>query len=275
MATKASARLETDLGLFGPGSMAWMVHREPAMLVGGLRALMYQALHPLAIAAVRDFSTYTQDVWGRYQRTSNYVTTTIFGTTRQAAALGARVQAIHRPIHGVDTITGLPYAASDPTLLLWIHATLVDSFIVAYRRFVRPLMQTEADQYVAELVRQAELVGLRANEVPKTEMCNLDFIDSCRPILQATAPAMVALHTVLRPPLPTWSHPFWWLVGQAAMSIMPDHAMKLYGRHHHQAVESLVRPLVSAGSEWARDRLRPPPVLAEARRKARAVGYRL
>src|SRR5437667_234343 len=96
--------------------MAWRLHREPAMLVGGLRALIVQALHPLAIAAVVDHSDYKKDVWGRYARTSNYVVTTIFGSTRQAQALGSRVQAIHRPIRGVDRVTGRPYAAGRAAL---------------------------------------------------------------------------------------------------------------------------------------------------------------
>src|SRR5207302_7668891 len=98
-----------DFGLFGPESVAWRLHREPALLVGGLSALMVQALHPLAIAAVADHSDYKNDVWGRYDRTTNYVVTTIYGTTKQALAVGARVRAVHAPIRGVDSVTGLPY----------------------------------------------------------------------------------------------------------------------------------------------------------------------
>jgi uncharacterized protein (DUF2236 family) len=272
MAT-TSEHSDVDFGLFGPGSMAWRVHREPALLVGGLRALMYQALHPRAIAAVREFSQYKSDVWGRYNRTSNYVTTTIFGTTRQARALGARVQAIHRPMRGIDSVTGLPYAADEPVLLLWIHATLVDSFLAAYRRFVGPLPAAEADAYVAEMVRQAELVGLRAEEVPCTERGNQDFLESLWPELRVTPSARDAFAMVLHPPLPTWRRPFWAMVSQAALSIMPDHAMDLYGWRRNRAAEAILRPLVTRGSAWARGRLRPPPVLAEARRKARAAGY--
>src|SRR5262247_2267557 len=132
--------------------MAWRLHMEPALLVGGLRALMIQALHPLAIAVVADHSNYKSDVWGRYARTSNYVVTTIFGTTRQAEALGIRVREVHRPIRGIARGTGKPYAADDPELLLWIHTTLVESFLAAYRAFVAPLTAGEANRYVAELV---------------------------------------------------------------------------------------------------------------------------
>ena len=263
-----------DFGLFGPGSTAWRLHREPALLVGGLRALMVQALHPLAIAAVADHSDYKADVWGRYARTTNYVVTTIFGTTRQAEALGARVREVHRPIRGTDRVTGRPYAADDPVLLLWIHATLVESFLAAYRRFVRPLPPAEADRYVAEMVRQAQLVGLRAGDVPATEAANGRFIDSLRPQLLVTRPALEAVDTVLHPPLPAWRRPFWWVAGQAAVSLMPDHALEMLGMRRSAAAGAMVRPLVSRGAAAARRRLRPPPVLQQARRRTEAAGLR-
>jgi uncharacterized protein (DUF2236 family) len=245
------------------------------MLVGGLRALIVQALHPLAIAAVVDHSDYKSDVWGRYARTSNYVVTTIFGTTRQAQALGARVRAIHGPMHGVDRVTGQPYAADDPVLLLWIHATLVESFLAAYRRFVGPLDPEEADRYVAEMVRQAELVGLGADQVPATEAGNQAFTDSCRGLLVATGHSLEALTTVLNPPLPPWRRPVWWVVGQAAVSLLPEYATELYGIPRHRAAEAAVRPLVSTGSFLSRRFGRPPPVLQEARRRAEAAGLQL
>jgi uncharacterized protein (DUF2236 family) len=259
-----------DFGLFGPGSMAWRLHREPALLVGGLRALMVQSLHPLAMAAVADHSDYRADVRGRYARTANYVATTIFGTTRQAEAAGARVREIHRPIRGVDRVTGRPYAADDPELLLWIHATLVESFLAAYRRFVQPLDGVEGDRYVAEMVRQAVLVGLRADQVPATEAANGRFLDSCRPDLLATSAALEAVDTVLHPPMPAWRRPLWWLVAGAAVSLLPDHALGLLGMRRAPAVEAVVRPLVRPGSA-----LRPrPPVLHQARRRAEAAGLR-
>lgn len=261
-----------DFGLFGPGSTAWRLHREPAMLVGGLRALIVQALHPLAMAAVADHSDYKNDVWGRYARTSNYVVTTIFGTNRQARALGTRVRTIHRPIHGVDRVTGKAYAADDPVLLLWIHATLVESFMAAYRRFVGPLSEAEGDRYVSEMVRQAELVGLRAGEVPDTEAGNQSFIESCRPQLLATRHSHEALDTVLHPPLPPWRRPVWWMAGQAAISVLPDYAVDMYGIRRNRPAEAAMRPLVASGSRFARRFLKPPPVLQEARRRTAAAG---
>ena len=263
-----------DFGLFGPGSITWRLHKEPALLVGGLRALMVQALHPLAIAAVADHSDYRSDVWGRYARTTNYVVTTIFGTTRQAEALGARVREVHRPIRGIDAVTGRPYAADDPELLLWIHATLVESFLAAYRRFVAPLSEEEGDRYVAEMVRQAVLVGLTADQVPATEAGNLAFITSLDQELLVTRTALEAVDTVLHPPLAAWRRPFWWVAGQAAISLMPDRSLALLGMRRSPAAEAAVVPLVRRGAALGRRRMRPPPVLVQARRRTEDAGLR-
>ena len=268
----AGAKAEIDFGLFGPGSVAWRLHKEPGLLIGGLRALMYQALHPLAIAAVEQHSDYKNDVWGRFNRTSNYVMTTVFGSSEEAQRLGRRVRAIHRPIHGLDRVTGLPYAADDPVLLLWIHTTLVESFLLAYERFVRPLTVASRDGYVAEMVRQAELVGLEAAQVPATFAANYRFIASQGPMLQLTRTAREALDTVLNPPLPPHRRPGWWALGQSAISILPDHAVELYGLRRQTLAESAVRPFVAAGGKLAARLLPPPPVLIEARRKAAQVG---
>ncbi|HVD00867.1 MAG TPA: oxygenase MpaB family protein [Candidatus Dormibacteraeota bacterium] len=263
-----------DFGLFGPGSTAWLLHREPGLLIGGLRALMVQALHPLAIAAVEQHSDYRNDVWGRFNRTSNYVVTTVFGNTEEARAVGRRVRAIHRPIHGIDRVTGLPYAADDPVLLLWIHTTLVESFVLSYQRFVRPLGQAQRDRYVAEMVRQAELVGLRPEDVPDSWAANFRFIESQRAMLQRTQTAMEALDTVLHPPLPVHRRPGWWALGQCAISLLPDHAVEMYGLRRNSAAEAGLRPLVGASARLSARLLPPHPVMLEAQRRVLAAGER-
>ena len=182
-------------------------------------------------------------------------------------------RAVHAPIRGTDAVTGLPYSADDPTLLLWIHTTLVDGFLGAYRRFVKPLAQDEADRYVSEMIRQAELVGLKAGEVPPTERENSRFIESCRPMLQVSRHALEAVDTVLRPPLATWKRPFWWVVGQASVSLLPEYARQMYGLPRHRS-ERAVRPVVRRAALAARRRLEPPAVLQHARQRALAAGYR-
>lgn len=264
-----------DEGLFGPGSVAWRLHSEPALLVGGLRALMLQALHPLAIAAVRDHSDYQSDVWGRFNRTSGYVASTIFGDTATAAQLSARVRRVHRRVTGVDIVTGLPYSADDPDLLLWIHTTLVDSFLAAYERYVGPLAAADGDRYVAEMVRQAELVGLRPDQVPATVAGNRAFIAGCDGVLQLTETAREAMETFLHPPLASHRRPWWWMTTRAAIAILPPRAVDLYGLRRLPAAEAAIRPLVHFGSAWTRRYAEPPPVLREARELARAAGHPL
>jgi uncharacterized protein (DUF2236 family) len=263
-----------DFGLFGPGSVAWRLHQEPGLLIGGLRALMLQALHPLAIAAVEQHSDYKNDVWGRFNRTSSYVMTTVFGTTDEAHSLGRRVRAIHKPIHGTDRVTGLPYAADDPVLLLWIHTTLIESFVLSYERFVTPLSTALRDGYVAEMVRQAELVGLRAEDVPASWAANFRFIAAQRPMLQTTQTALEALDTVLNPPLPPHRRPGWWALGQCAISLLPDYAVELYQLHRNSLAEGALRPFVAAGAKLSARLLPQPPVLLAAQRRVAAEGLR-
>src|SRR5437588_11467794 len=101
-------------GMFDPDSMTWRVHADPAMLIGGMRALLIQALHPLAMAGVQQHSDYKADPWGRLQRTADYVLTTTYGSRREAEAAGALVQAVHRHVHGVDPVTNPPSRPDDP-----------------------------------------------------------------------------------------------------------------------------------------------------------------
>jgi uncharacterized protein (DUF2236 family) len=262
-----------DFGIFGPGSMAWRLHGHPALLAGGLRALIVQALHPLAIAAVAEHSDYRSDVWGRFNRTSSYIVNTIYGSTAMAWEEGRRVRAVHRRIRGTDPVTGLAYSADDPELLLWIHCTLVDSFLAAYRRYVGRLSPADADAYVAEMVRQAELVGLGPEQVPSSEGANAAFIDGQRPILQLTTPARQALETVVHPPLPAHRRPYWWTASNAALVLLPDWAAEIYGLPRRPLLAAGLRPFVAGASWIMRLRGNPPPALAQARVIARAAGH--
>ena len=128
-----------DDGFFGPGSVAWRVSADLSSPVAGLRALHLQALHPLAMAGVDQHSDWRQDPVGRLAATSAYLATVTFGDRGSAERVAARVRRIHEHVRGVDTVTGQAYAASDPALLLWVHATFVGSGIVAAALFGTPL----------------------------------------------------------------------------------------------------------------------------------------
>ncbi len=134
--------------------------------VAGLRALMLQALHPLAMAGVDQHSNWRSDPVGRLAATSGYLATISFGDRAAAERAAARVRRVHEHITGTDTITGRPYAASDPALLLWVHATLVESGLVAAERSARRCQPKDSDRYVAEMAAAAELVGIPAELAP-------------------------------------------------------------------------------------------------------------
>jgi uncharacterized protein (DUF2236 family) len=107
---------DEDTGLFGPDSVTWRIHQDTSMLVGGLRALFLQTMHPLAMAGVADHSNYREDAMGRLARTSAYVGVTTFGTSDDAMEAIAQVRRVHEHVVGV-TPDGRPYAANDPHLL--------------------------------------------------------------------------------------------------------------------------------------------------------------
>src|SRR3984957_7020083 len=128
-----------DDGYFGPASVTWRVAGDLSGPIAGLRALLIQALHPLAMAGVDQHSDWRQDPVGRLAATSAYVATVSFGERAAAERVSARVRRIHERITGVDTVTGRPYAAGDPALLLWVHVALVESAITARQLLGTPL----------------------------------------------------------------------------------------------------------------------------------------
>ncbi len=217
-----------DVGLFGPDSVAWRLHADPTMLVGGLRALLVQALEPRAMAAVDQHSDYRTDPWGRLRRTTEFVMTTTYGDTRSAEAAGELVRRIHTRIEGTDPVTGRAYRADDPDLLLWIHAVEVHSFVSAYRRYAGSLTAADADRYVDEMVRAAELVGLEADAVPRTMGDLRDYLRGV-PDLQMTPAARAGARTIVVPPMPLAVRPLWGVPVTAAVAIFPRVAKRLYG----------------------------------------------
>lgn len=152
-----------DPGLFGPGSASWRVVAEPASIVGGVRSLFVQLLHPQAMAGVADHSNFRDDPLQRLHRTSSYVTTTTFGSTRQALAAARAVRHAHSFVRGTAP-DGSPYRADDARLLAWVSIALTSSFLAADRAYApRPVDRPTADAFVAEQSRAAALLDPRVN----------------------------------------------------------------------------------------------------------------
>jgi uncharacterized protein (DUF2236 family) len=218
-----------DLGLFGPDSLTWRIHHDPSMVLGGLRALILQALHPLAMAGVAQFSNYRDDPWGRLQRTAEYVATVTYGTTDEARRAAARVRRVHAGLSGVEPESATPYRVGDPHLLRWVHCAEVGSFLAAYERCGGRLRRGEADAYLAEQVVAGELVGIPRGTVPASRAELTAYLRSLRPELRATAEARSALWFILSPPLPLPARPAWAWLASVAFGLLPRWARALYG----------------------------------------------
>ena len=219
-----------DDGFFGPASVTWRLSGDLARPVAGLRALMIQALHPLAMAGVDQHSDWRQDPVGRLAATSAYLATVSFGDRAAAERVAARVRRIHEHISGVDTVTGRPYEASDPALLLWVHAALVESNLAAGRLFGMPLSAEDSDRYAAEMVIAAELVGVPRDLVPGSVAALDAYIASVRPQLRCTPAARESMAYVLDPPgLDTDLAEIWADIREGVLASLPDWAREMYG----------------------------------------------
>jgi len=260
----------SDLGLFGPDSVTWRIHGDPASLIGGLRALLIQALNPRAMAAVDQHSDYKSDPWARLRRTSAYLTETTFGDTEAATRAARRVREIHRSVSGTDPVTGRTYRADDPELLLWVHAVEVDSFLTAYRAYAGPVSADEADRYVSEMVRAAKLVGLHAEDVPSTTAELSTYLRSVSG-LALTPAAKDGARYVLAPPMPLVARPLWAIPSAAAVAILPEHVRRLYGLRWWRPATPVVRAYVFATLRVMNVALPPPPPVRRAHERAREI----
>jgi uncharacterized protein (DUF2236 family) len=222
-----------DHGLFGPRSMAWRVIGNPVALVGGLRSLLIQSLHPLAMAGVANHSDYQRKPLERLRGTAAYVAATTFGTHAEADAAAARVRKVHERVRGIDTVTGKPYSADDPDTQLWVHCVEWHSFLAAHRALSRePLSDAEQDQYIGEGARVAALLGVPPAIVPTNRAEMRAYFARVRPTLCLTEAAREAIEFVLSPPLRlrtlAYQAPMR-LNARAAAALMPAYLRRLAG----------------------------------------------
>jgi uncharacterized protein (DUF2236 family) len=218
-----------DGGLFGPTSMVWRVHRDRSFPLAAIRSLMVQALHPLAMAGVAQHSNWQHDPFGRLAATAGYVLAVTYGDTATANAAAARVRAVHTHVRGTDSVTGLAYRAEDPALLLWVHAGMVDSIVNIVQRYGRSLDAADADRYVAEMARFAEIIGVPAPMVPTSVLSLREYLESVN-LRQVTPAAVEAIGIVLDPPgLDDDTRDLWHDLGQVAVGTLPPWARSMYG----------------------------------------------
>jgi uncharacterized protein (DUF2236 family) len=197
-----------------------IIHADSCMFIGGLRALLFQSLQPLAMAGVASHSDYKADPWGRLQRTADFLAATTFGPATEAQRAIDMVKRVHTRVVGTAD-DGRPYSANDPHLLKWVHIAEVDSFLAAHAKFGEiELSPEQRDGYVLDMSRIATALGVI--DAPTTVAELADQIASYRPELRTSAPARdAARYLLLTPPLPIYQRPIYGLLGAAAVSLMP------------------------------------------------------
>lgn len=267
-----------DPGLFGPGSVTWVVMREPRLLLAAGRALLLQAANPLVAQGAIEHSTYRTDPYGRLERTVRWVTIVCFGTTQEAERVSGRVGKLHRPVSGVlpaangtsRVPAGTHYSASDPTLLRWVHASFVDTMLVAHDALVGGLSDVDRDTFVREWDEVARLMGLPRSQCWPNAATLRSYVDKEVQRGQALpgAGSREVAETVLHPPVRSkLLRPGTDTLAFIATGLLPAQLRRGYGLSwspaHVAAFSALARSLRLATPALPR-RLRISPVYDQA-----------
>jgi aspartyl aminopeptidase len=221
---------DIDTGLFGPHSVTWRVHLEPVLYVGGLRALILQALHPWVMLGTYQNSALFDPAkaFARFVRTAEFVGIRTFGTTSEVEAAAGRVRRIHAKLRGHDPATGRAFRLDDPQGLLWVHCGEIDSYAdVAVRAGI--LNDADADRYIAESARAAEVVG--AADAPRSRAEMKAYFDEIRPRLRLTDEAITGTTNLMtaRMPAPVAVKLTQPPIAALGFASMPRWARRMYG----------------------------------------------
>jgi uncharacterized protein (DUF2236 family) len=213
-------------------TISWRIHRERVLLAGWGRAILLQLAHPMVAKGVAEHSAFTTERWGwvrRLHRTLDAMLALTFGSPEDAGGAAARINAIHDRVHGrLDHAAGgqppgAAYSAHDPALLAWVHATLLDSFLGAYRLFVGPISPAEADRYCLEASVIEERLGIPVGRLPRTEPALRAYLDAMLTsgALEVTDTARALAREVLAPPVPRPLRPLLRLAALPAVGLLP------------------------------------------------------
>ncbi|MEU8341667.1 oxygenase MpaB family protein [Spirillospora sp. NPDC048832] len=228
------SEVEADHGLFGPGSVTWRVMGEPVLLVGGIRALLLQALHPRSMWGTAQNSELMDPAaaWARLTRTVEFVRVRTYGTEEEVERVGRRVRRLHSKLTGLDMRTGETFPIDDPENLLWVHLGEVDSYLDVARRAGVPLTAEEADTFVDEQRRAAAVVGLDPADVPATVAEMHDYYERMRRRIWACREAREGLRRMFSPAVPRHLLPLKLAapaIGALTVATLPRWARRMYG----------------------------------------------
>jgi uncharacterized protein (DUF2236 family) len=224
--------------MFSDDSMLRRVNRERSVAFSGGRALLMQAAHPLAFAGFYAHTDAMAEPYKRLERTAQVMYAVYFGERAEAERLTRRVRSMHSKVRGTleepagPFAAGTPYAADDPDLLLWVLATLVDSALVVYSKYVRPLTRAERATYWREFKAVGNLFGLADADMPDTLADFESYMDEMvnGELLYVTPLAReLAIEVVLRPPAPMWARGLVEAVNQTTIGLLPEPIRRQYG----------------------------------------------
>jgi uncharacterized protein (DUF2236 family) len=217
-------------GLYLPTDAPWIVHADFGTLVGGIRALLMQALHPGSLTGVANHSRYEQDALGRLAGTIRWLTVTTFGSHTAVAGEAQRVNRMHKRVTGEYTTSSgeqRPYKAADPDLLLWVHIAFMESFLRCHQMYAWREIPGGADAYVRLWAKSVEPIGLAA--APMNESQLIAEIERYKRELVATEKTLDVVKFIKRPPLPVLARPVYWLLFEAAVVSLPIEFRTLLG----------------------------------------------
>lgn len=220
--------LDNDYGLFGPDSVTWIVHSHQSGWVGGVRALLLQALEPRAMAGVTQFTQFSSDTWSRFNSTTEFVMQITYRPKSDALAAIQKVRNIHESIVGIDPYSGLPYSANDPYLLAYVHNCLVDSLLNAYISIAKDLSLHDRDRYVKEMSVVAKLIGADMSEIP-IDATSLEYWLSSQRSLMVTDDVRSAAGALENLNIPVQLSRIWRIAWNCAVSLLPKFALEMYG----------------------------------------------
>lgn len=216
-----------DEGFFAPGSAVWSVHGSVITLVGGIRALLVQSLHPGALAGVDDFSMYRERPLVRLASTSRWIMTVTYGDTAAARTACDRILKLHERVRGTYTDargTTRSYYANDPDLLSWVHLAFVEAFLATHLAYGDPIPGGE-DRYVAEWAKAAEL--MRVPHPPRSRAELDEQLAAFRPELLRDAKVAEAVDFIRHPPLPRSQRLGYRILFAAAVDTLEPHYLEL------------------------------------------------
>ncbi len=219
-----------DPGLFLPSDAPWVIHRDFSTLVGGIRALLLQAMHPGALAGVAQHSRYEEDPLGRLSGTIRWLTVTTFGSKEAVSQEANRVNRMHDRVSGTyirEKGQEVKYQASDKDLLLWVHIAFMDSFLRSHQLYSKAPIPGGADAYVRLWGKSVEPLGL--DNVPKSEAELVQTLESYSNVLRCDEKSRSVINWIKKAPLPLVAKPIYHLLFQAALASLPSQIQQQIG----------------------------------------------